>query len=736
MRLIDIFRKGKSLYAWLYSEKDCSNHFYECMFEPIICIYASFRNLLNLKRILDSYDIESEFRRVLTLKGRVTALSIRTTIKELRKLTKDIDRFCSYSYEIYNADIPLEELYMFVKDVFPGAHVDIELKEKKILYMKTREDPCDEYDMPRLRESELSITTSYSLKKDMDANLLDIYFNKRTYSNASCSEKEMISAFVRDFQSADPDIILTSSGNLELPYLLKRIRRYYPKFSFSRFGQDRFRPGGSSYFTYGRTIYKQSAVYLKGRLHLERRGVMYGYWSLWHPFELARMCRVTLQKINHRSAGYGVSNLQIYYAMKRGYMIPRRSSCVEVWKSGYDLFNADRGSLIFEPRIGYHKDIAEIDFTSLFPSIMIRYNISTETLFCSCCRDNKVPGLNINICRKRQGIIPEMLEPIVKKRAYYKSTGKQEHLNRADALKGILVTSFGYMGFRKSKLARIEAHQSIQAYAREILLQAAKIAEEEGFTIVHGIVDSLWVKKKGLTKDNIDSLTKRIESVLSLKIKLEGIYRWIVFLPSTQNPKVPVTTRYYGVFDNSEIKCRGIEVRRHDTPDIIKDLQLRIIQDLSNAKDRLEFMENMKKSLMNVNKTISRIIRGYVSQEELVISKGISKTDYSSYLAQSIIIGKLKKKGFEASPGNYIKYIIADKKSRIRKNRYNLESDEDLFLYDRYEYARLVKKAVRNILMPFIELIEGDRQPTLHQSIRKSKQLYIEDIPLRARIRI
>jgi DNA polymerase elongation subunit (family B) len=736
MRLIDIFRTGDRLYAWLFSEGDGRNHFYECMFEPMIHIYASFRNLMNLKRILDSYRIESEFRRVLTLKGRVTALSIKTTTKEQRKLTKDIDRFCSYSYEIYNADIPLEELYMFVKDVFPGAHVEIEIGDKKITDMKTEEDPCDEYDMPRLRESELDITTSYSLKKDMDAELLDISFNKRTYKKAQASEKEMISAFVRDFQSADPDIILTCSGNLELPYLLNRIRRYYPGFSFSRLGHDSFRTGGRSYFTYGRTIYKQSAVYLKGRLHLERRGVMYGYWSLWHPFELGRMCRVTLQKINHRSAGYGVSNLQIYYAMKRGYMIPRRSSCVEVWKSGYDLFNADRGSLIFEPRIGYHNDIAEIDFTSLFPSIMIRYNISTETLFCSCCRDNKVPGLNINICRNRQGIIPEMLEPIVKKRAYYKSTGKQEHLNRADALKGILVTSFGYMGFRKSKLARIEAHQSIQAYAREILLKAAKIAEEEGFTVVHGIVDSLWVKKKGLTKDKIDSLTRRIESDLGLKIKLEGLYRWIVFLPSTQNPRVPVPTRYYGVFENGEIKCRGIEVRRHDTPDIIKDLQLRMIEELSKAADKKEFMEQLKKSLMNMNNTISRILRGYVSQEELVIRKGISKTGYNNYLAQSIIIGKLKKAGFEASPGNYIKYIIADKKSDIKDNRYSLESEKDFFLYDRYEYARLVKKAVQNILMPFIELIDEEIQPTLHGSIRKSRHLYIKDIPLRARIRI
>jgi len=49
-------------------------------------------------------------------------------------------------------------------------------------------------------------------------------------------------------------------------------------------------------------------------------------------------------------------------------------------------------------------------------------------------------------------------------------------------------------------------------------------------------------------------------------IRVEGIYNWIVFLPSKVSPKAPVANRYFGRFLNGTIKVRGLEVRRSDTP--------------------------------------------------------------------------------------------------------------------------------------------------------------------------
>lgn len=45
---------------------------------------------------------------------------------------------------------------------------------------------------------------------------------------------------------------------------------------------------------------------------------------------------------------------------------------------------------------------------------------------------------------------------------------------KVDFLKWCLVTMFGYQAFKNRKIGVIETHESIQAYAREILLNAVR----------------------------------------------------------------------------------------------------------------------------------------------------------------------------------------------------------------------------------------------------------------------
>ena len=69
-----------------------------------------------------------------------------------------------------------------------------------------------------------------------------------------------------------------------------------------------------------------------------------------------------------------------------------------------------------------HDNIAEFDFVSLYPNIMLKKNLSAETIRCSCCPNSRlrVPELDYNICEKRIGIIPTSLKIVLDKRAKYK----------------------------------------------------------------------------------------------------------------------------------------------------------------------------------------------------------------------------------------------------------------------------------------------------------------------------
>lgn len=101
-------------------------------------------------------------------------------------------------------------------------------------------------------------------------------------------------------------------------------------------------------------------------------------------------------------------------------------------------------------------------------------------------------------------------------------TDKEIYNRRQTALKWMLVTCFGYLGYRNARFGRIEAHEAVTAFGREKLLQAKEICEEEGFELLHAITDSLWIRKKGLDGEKVLHLCQKISEVTGIPMNLEG----------------------------------------------------------------------------------------------------------------------------------------------------------------------------------------------------------------------
>ena len=149
-----------------------------------------------------------------------------------------------------------------------------------------------------------------------------------------------------------------------------------------------------------------------------------------------------------------MTSMQMDRAINDGILIPWRKNEPEKPKTALQLLTVDKGGLTFQPRIGERENVAEIDFVSMYPSLMIKRNISPETVLCSCCRNGAVPEAGYNICEKRRGLIPLTLEPLVERRKFYKQLMKNADERtraiygaRRAAIKWMLVTCFGYMGF-------------------------------------------------------------------------------------------------------------------------------------------------------------------------------------------------------------------------------------------------------------------------------------------------
>jgi DNA polymerase elongation subunit (family B) len=500
-------------------------------------------------------------------------------------------------------------------------------------------------------------------------------------------EADKILELVKTVKEVDPDIIFTRGGDSFLfPYLAYRafVNGVLDKFVLSREAVPlkAKKSRGRSFFSYGRVYYKAPLRRLYGRIHIDVNNTfIYSACGLEGLFEVSRTCRVPLHRAARASIGSIMSSLQLYTAWKDDILIPWKKREPESFKTGWELLVADRGGFIFEPKLGFHTDVVEVDFTSMFPMLMLTRNISAETVLCKCCPDSKirVPELGYNICEKRKGIVPKTLDLLLKKRLKYKSLMReasdvrlrQIYDMRQSALKWILVTCFGYLGYRNARFGKVDAHVAVCAFARDALLKTARLAEEHGFEVVHGIVDSLWIEKAGVTPREIAVFCREASNLVKVPLNVEGKYRWIVFLPSKITPEVPVLNRYYGVFEDGRIKMRGIEARRTDTPEFVKKAQLEMIKVLSDALGYEEFVKRIPAALQVLGGYVEKLLHGNVSVEELLVSKRLSKhpQDYAHDVFQAVAAKQLLAAGFDVYPGQTVQYLIVDADNRSPNNR-------------------------------------------------------------------
>jgi len=593
-------------------------------------------------------------------------------------------------FRLYNIDVPISQAYFYEKDVFPLAHV-IVIDDGKGLCCDVQDSvESVDYNVPPFRSMWLNVDVKKegALQRLTDKiDSVSLESGDKTIVISEGDEKDKILKIVEAVKEKDPDLIFTHGGDSFIfPYLAYRafVNGVLNRFVLSRenIPLKAKKHRGRAFFSYGRVYHKAPMRRLYGRVHIDVDNTfMYTACGLEGLIEVSRTCRVPLQRAARASIGSIMSSLQLYTAWKNDILIPWKKREPESFKSAWDLLVADRGGFVFEPKLGFHTDIVGVDFTSMFPMLMLTRNISPETVLCKCCPNSKlrVPELGYNICEKRRGIVPKTLDLLLSKRLRYKglmreaTDERQRHMYnmRQAALKWILVTCFGYLGYRNARFGKVDAHIAVCAFARDALLKTAKMAELHGFEVIHGIVDSLWLKKAGVSPKEVAQFCKEVSKIINVPLNVEGKYRWIVFLPSKVLEGVPVLNRYYGVFENGKVKMRGIDARRGDTPRFIREAQVEMIRALATSADFDDFSAKILNAIDVLREYATKLISNQIGIQDLLITKRLSKSPsgYAHDVFQAVAAKQLEKAGFEVSAGQTVRYLIVDSKSRTVNNR-------------------------------------------------------------------
>jgi len=561
-------------------------------------------------------------------------------------------------------------------------------------------------------------------------------------------DRRALREFVEYIREYDPDIILGYNSNgFDWPYLAERARRLGVALSVDRLGGAPQQSVYGHWSVVGRAnvdLYNvvdeiqeikvktldRAAEYF-GVMRRDERTLIpghriYEYWDdpsrrpilikyamedaastyglgeklLPYLIQLSSVSGVPLDQVAAASVGARVEWMLMRYAYRMGEVAPNRE------ERPYETY---KGAIVLEPRPGIYQDVAVLDFTSMYPSIMMRYNLSPDTYLEPGEPDPpegayRAPEVGHRFRKSPTGFIPQVLASLVKLRREVRSAMSGLDPNsveyklldeRQRALKIMANAMYGYMGWLGARWYKREVAESVTAFARNILSEVIEFAKNIGINVIYGDTDSLFVK---YSRD-IDKIINYVNDKFNIEIKLEKIYKKLLFTESKK--------RYAGLLDDGRIDIVGFEVVRGDWCELAKEVQLRVIEYALKSQSPAE----AKTKIVSYVKSIIDNIKTYnIDIDDLIIWKTIDKElDEYKVTPPHIYAAKmLEKYGYKIHKGMSIGYVIIKGRDKLssRAKPYILVQDIREVDADYYVERQIVPAALR--IGEVIGVKEGD----------------------------
>ena len=607
--------------------------------------------------------------------------------------------------DYYDADIPLSLRFIARTDAHLLGRARVTLDGERMQAIRPLDSPWEIEPKPLpLRILHLSPDVDPASRKPTQ---LQVRYERNEYRLPLDPVRSLLISLKSDLKRFDPDLILTDYGDT---WLFPQLKIWceetgIPLNPNRDENRDILTRRADSYFAYGQVVYRGAQTHLFGRWHIDRHNAMsFGEYGLEGAMEQARVTGLGVQEMARKSPGAGITAMQMLTALRNDVMVPVQKQQVEGTKTLAELIRADHGGLIYQPIIGLHTHVAQIDFSSMYPAIMVKHNISPETVG----KENAPDGL-----------VPKTLRPLVEKRLKLKNIlstlnprdCRVEILkSRAAALKWLLVVCFGYLGYKNARFGKIESHEAVTATSRELMLQAKEVAEDLGFTVLHMYVDCLFVQQTGFQRAS--DFTPLLESILNqtgIPIALEGVFKWVAFLSSKRDVRVPVPNQYFGAFEDGSLKFRGIELRRRDTTLWVRRIQLAVLDRLAQADTPQELAECLPDVLRLVDCAKRDVKQGRVHLEELVVTQKLSR-ELDGYKAPSPAARaalQLQAAGRQGAPGQAMGFLFPRGGPGVQA--WELGGEINPAVLDARRYCSLLDRAIRTVLDPCKSLQEPIR---------------------------
>jgi DNA polymerase II len=611
----------------------------------------------------------------------------------------------------FDVDIPLISRYAAEFGLFPLVHCKVEVEAGWMISKITPLDTPWELD-PQLPDLRVLHLTPDVNPAHIQPKFLCIHYDHFNYRISINDYRALLFRLNSILRQYNPDVILTSYGDTWLFSFLEEISEatHIPFNPNRDLAQTALKKKAISFHNYGRAHHRGEQVHLYGRWHIDEQNCMtFGDYGLMGAIEQARVTGLPVQEMARRSPGAGVAAMQNLSALQRGVLVPYEQQKGEEPKTYDQLVLADRGGLVFEPLPGVFRNVAILDFVSMYPATIVKYNISPETV----CVDEpdawEIPELNIKVS-SHEGLIPATLRPLVDKRVKLRKRLKgmpkthscyARDKASADGLKWLGVVSNGRLGFANAVFGRINAHEALSFIVRKMVLRAKEIVENHGFTVLHIYVDSLFICKPDATKEeDFQFLLEEIEQETGLPIEVEAVYSWMAFLSSRQNPNLSVPNLFFGLQSNGEYKIRGLALRREDTPLFIAETQAMALQMLAGEQDPRRLSRLFPYVLRMCQARYFALYQHQVPLEDLIATQTLSR-ELAEYRVPSPVAraaNQLQATGKDIHMGQRIQFLYT--KTKYGVMAWDVFDINNHNLIDIAKYEELLFRAAYEVFQP------------------------------------
>lgn len=583
-------------------------------------------------------------------------------VPELRKEFEDQDIEC------YEADIRFS--YRFLMDNNIRGSLDIDGTYEKgegvdRVYKEPTIKPVEW--KPKLKVLSLDIETDMEAKEIYAISIYTDGFAKaiirsdKNLKNAICvkDERTLLQTFKEKFLELDPDIITGWSViDFDLTKIQERCDYYNIPFKLGRTDDQCKIKKQESFF-------RDSTADFPGRMVLDGITLLRISFVKLEDYKLDTAAKEILGEkklIGEKNKGFeiedafknnpqkladynlkdselvynileksGVLNLTIQRSMLTGIPLDKVKGSISAFDSlylrdlkklGYVAPSARfgereeriQGGYVMKSKPGIYDYVIVCDFKSLYPSIMLTFNIDPFTFVKDCKGKNLIKAPNGACFRKEKGILSEMLERLWKARDERKKQGDK---TGSYAIKVIMNSMFGVMANPVFRFHSIDMANAITHFGQHFIKWTARKIEEKGYEVIYGDTDSVFINLdvknekeakiigKEIQNDLNDFFDKHIEETYGVKSHLELEFEKIYtrfLMPKARGSEEGSKKRYAGLLlkdGKEEMDFVGLEFVRRDWTELAKKFQLELLEKIFYKQEVTvyvqEFVENLRK---------------------------------------------------------------------------------------------------------------------------------------------